>query len=121
MRASTDRSFGLAFAAFCAAAALWTLRAGGIRPIFFGLAGLALLLAALTAPGLLGPFNRAWQRLGLLLGRITTPIVMGLVFLLVVTPIALIRRAQGHDPLRLKGRPAWIDRPGEPPDLTRQF
>jgi Saxitoxin biosynthesis operon protein SxtJ len=122
MKQSSDRSFGLTFAAFCAAAALWTLRADWLRPILFALAGTAFLLTALLAPRLLGPLNRAWHLLGLALGKVTTPIVMGLVFLLVVTPIALLRRARGHDPLRLKPAASyWIDRPGDKPDLTQQF
>jgi Saxitoxin biosynthesis operon protein SxtJ len=126
MRRSSDRSFGLTFALICAAAALWTLQDGWIRPLALVLAGTALALAALAAPRLLRWPNRAWHELGVLLGRITTPVVMGLVFLLVVTPIALIRRAGGHDPLRRRPAPPggsyWLDRPRDTTrDLTRQF
>jgi len=63
----------------------------------------ALILAmALIWPGLLAPFNRAWMKFGLLLHKITNPIIMGLIFFLAVTPTALIMRAMGKDPLRRK-------------------
>jgi O-antigen/teichoic acid export membrane protein len=54
---------------------------------------------ALVAPASLRPVYRGWMRFGLLLSKVTTPIIMGLVFFLVVTPMGLIRRATGNDSL----------------------
>lgn len=53
----------------------------------------------LVAPMSLRPVYRAWMRFGLLLSRITTPIIMGIVFYLIITPMALFWRLRGHDPL----------------------
>ncbi len=86
------------------------------------------LAAALFAPALLGPLNRGWRRLGLLLSKVTTPIVMGLLFFAVLTPVGAIMRATGKDPLRLRfdrGLPSyWLAR-ASPADrqtsMTRQF
>lgn len=91
-------------------------------------AAILIALLWLLVPGWLVPLNRAWFRFGLLLGRIVTPLVMGVVFFGVVTPIGLIRRALGNDSLRLDAdRNAdsyWIrrDPPGpEPEHIRRQF
>jgi O-antigen/teichoic acid export membrane protein len=56
-----------------------------------------LALAALLFPAGLRPVYRAWMRFGLLMSRITTPLILGLAFFLVVTPIALIRHLFGKD------------------------
>ena len=70
--------------------------------------------------------NRAWFRLGLLLSRIVSPVVVGAMFLLIVTPVALVMRAAGRDALRLRSRAGsyWIKRtpPGLPPEsFKHQF
>ena len=90
--------------------------------------GVAFVAVALVRPALLAPLNRAWFRLGLLLGRIVAPVVMAVIFFLVVTPIGLIRRALGkHSLPRGFDRTAdsyWQRRepPGPDPDqLPRQF
>jgi len=86
-------------------------------------AGFALV--ALLAPRLLRPLNQAWFRFGMLLHRVVSPLVMGLLFFVTVTPIGLLMRLTGKDPLRLRFDPAadsyWIDRepPGPPPDSMR--
>lgn len=55
---------------------------------------------ALVAPASLRSVYRAWMRLGLLLSKITSPIIMGVIFFVLVTPIALIRRMRGKDTMR---------------------
>lgn len=102
------------------------------RPSAHALVGLAIgaafALLAIFADGVLALPNRLWHRLGLLLGRIVAPIVMGIVFFAVVTPIALVRRALGQRSLATAFEPAaesyWVERdpPGpEPGQLPRQF
>jgi hypothetical protein len=54
---------------------------------------------ALVAPLALKPVYRLWMRLGLLLNRITTPLILGIVFYLVISPIGLLRRLKRHDPM----------------------
>ena len=77
--------------------------------------GLAVLVAAVTlvAPKLLAPFNRAWFALGQLMGRVVSPLVLGAIFFLILTPVALVTRLFGRDELRLKRKSVdsyWIDR-----------
>ena len=62
------------------------------------LAGI-LVAWALVAPGSLGPVYRVWMRFGLLIGSVTTPLILGIVFFLLIMPMGLVMRAFGHDPL----------------------
>ena len=88
----------------------------------------AFLIVAFVYPRVLWPLNWVWTRFGILLGRIVAPIVMGIIFFLVVTPIALIRRLMGKDSLNLEFDPEadsyWVVRkpPGpDPKSMPRQF
>ena len=56
-----------------------------------------LVVWAIAAPLSMRPFYRYWMRFGLLLNRITTPIVLGFVYFIVITPTALIMRLGGRD------------------------
>ena len=62
----------------------------------------AFLIVAIVFPTILKPLNFLWMKLGLLLSRITNPIVTGVMFYLFFTPSSLILRCLGKDPLRLK-------------------
>ncbi len=65
----------------------------------FGSLGGVLVLAALTLPRHLGPVERAWMGLAHAISKVTTPIVMGVIYLLVLTPVGLLRRTLGKDPM----------------------
>jgi hypothetical protein len=83
---------------------------------------------ALTNPTLLASLNRLWIKLGVLLGKLVSPIALGVLFYGVLVPIGVVMRLTGKDPLRLKrdtgAASYWISRtpPGPPPDsMTNQF
>jgi hypothetical protein len=125
----SDRSFGLTFVVVFAIIAAWQAWAGrpAIAYTFSGL-GTAILVVVLTRPGLLHGLNRAWMRFGALLHKVVNPIVLGGIYFLVFTPVALIMRLAGRDALRRKldtqAKSYWINRepPGPPPDsLPNQF
>jgi hypothetical protein len=128
VRGSSDRAFGLVFAIFFVLVGLTPLRKHHpVRPWALAVSVLFLAIATLR-PGWFHPLNQAWIKLGLLLGRIVNPIVMGLLFYLVVAPMALIFRLFGKDPLRLSLSAAvpsyWIERrpPGPLPEtMSNQF
>jgi hypothetical protein len=125
-KASSERGFGLTFAAVFAIVAAWPLL-GGAAPRFWALGvAAAFLTTAFLAPRRLAPLNRLWTRLGLLLSRIMNPLVLGLLFYGVVTPAGLVMRALGKDPLRRRFEPGaasyWIERrPPGPSPMARQF
>lgn len=125
VKGSSNRSFGIVFAVVFVIVGLWPLAAGaGVRLWAVGIAGVFLALA-LGRPSLLAPLNRVWARLGLHLGKITNPLVTGLMFYLVVTPLGIVLRVLGKDPLRLRLEPGaksyWIERrpPGPAGDTMR--
>ena len=127
-KGSSDRVFGLTFAAAFAVLALGPIvRHRPVRSWALAVAA-AFLVVALLRAQLLGPGNRLWLRLGLLLQRLVTPAVMALLFYGTVTPMALVLRLLGKDLLRLRidrmARTYWIERtpPGPAPDtMRRQF
>ena len=125
---STDRSFGLVFSVVFVVVALWPLLDGRPPRYWALLIACIFLFLAGFAPQILRPLNILWGRLGALLHRIVTPLVMSAVFFLVVTPTACIMRAFGKDPLRLRldknAKSYWIERQPagpEPQTMTRQF
>jgi hypothetical protein len=91
--------------------------------LVFGVVAGAFALGGLLLPGKLGPVYRAWMGFALVLSKVTTPIFMGVVYFLVITPIAALRRTLGGNPLRAHaGETGWVDREQSPRgDLTRQF
>lgn len=79
------------------------------------------VIAGLLAPGRLGPVRRAWMKLGEAIGYVTTPIVMAILYYVIVTPIAIVRRlARQRRPATESG---WHQRPPLPPRerMERQF
>lgn len=114
---SSDRMFGLLFAAIFEGLALWPLLHGEkIR--FWALAvGGVFMVLALARPRALSRMNREWMRFGQLLNRIVSPVAIGVVYYLTLVPMGIAMRAFGKKPLRLGFDPAaasyWI--PREPP------
>ncbi len=116
----SDRNFGFVFAAALTIIAfLPLLHRGSPRWWAFGVA-VAFAAVALIRPQALHLLNRAWLSFGNLLHRVMSPIVMGAIFFLCITPIAWIMRRRGSDLLSLKRRPDltsyWIERPAAPFD-----
>jgi predicted membrane metal-binding protein len=128
VQGSSDRSFGFVMAGFFALVALFPLLHGPLSSIrWWALVVAAAFLAlALLWPAPLRPLNRAWLKLGLLLSKIVSPIVMMVLFYATVTPIGVLMRWAGKDPLRLRRDPAatsyWIPRepPGPAPNSMKQ-
>ena len=82
---------------------------------------IAFIFAVLTvtAPSSLTVLNKLWSKLGTLIGRFLNPIVLGFIFFVIITPIALITRLLGRDVLRIKKRTVssyWVDRIPTGPD-----
>ena len=99
-----------------------------VLTLLFGIASLVFLVFALLIPQALAPLNWVWTKFGLLLHKLVSPVVLGVLFFLVFTPIGIIIRLFGSDPLRLRfdsqAPSYWIMRspPGPAPDsLKNQF
>lgn len=116
------RKFGLTVgAAFLAIAGiLWWRGHEGAVP-YVGGVGAALVVAGLAVPTLLGPVFKAWMGLALVLSKVTTPIFMGIVYFVVLTPISIVMRLFGHRPMvhPVGSRGYWFDRGSDTPDAAR--
>jgi Saxitoxin biosynthesis operon protein SxtJ len=121
------RDFGLIVGGIFAVIGLWPLLWRQDSPRLWALALAAvLILPALVAPRVLAPAHRAWMALAEVLAWVNTRILLGLVFYGVVTPIGLVMRLLGHDPMRRKldsagesYRVRCVPRP--PAHMMRQF
>jgi hypothetical protein len=121
---SSDRSFGVVFAVVFGLMGCWPLL-HRLAPRWwaFGVAA-AFALATLVRPSVLRPLNRAWLLLARLLHRVTSPLVMGVIFFLCVTPTGWIMRWLRKDVLALARRSDlasyWIEcEPTPPPESMR--
>jgi hypothetical protein len=122
----SDRSFGWLFVAVSTAVAAYLFYQGWrSAPIAAAVAGI-LLAVTLLAPRWLRPLKRAWLTLGLFLGKIVSPIVLGVLFFGLFTPLGLMMRLFGRDALRLRRQPLglshWVRRepPGPTPESLRE-
>ena len=124
---SSNRSFGLTFAAAFAvlgAISLWRGRGHGAWELALAV---GFLTVAAFAPGTLAPLNRAWAWVGRALNRVVSPLLILVLFYGVVTPVGLAMRAVGTDPLRRRRDPHsssyWIDcrEESKTSDMRRQF
>lgn len=111
----SERKFGLFFAFVFTAICLYTgYKYGiGIVCIIAAILAAAFLFFALLKPDALRPLNKSWTYIGLLLGLIISPIVLGLIYFMIFTPVAAVLRLKGRDELRLKNNGSsshWIVR-----------
>lgn len=110
----SDSSFGLTAAAVFGVAGVWPLLHRQPVQIWALVLAGACLCVACAKPGLLRPANRMWMQLGLAINRLATPILTGIFFFGVVTPLACFFRLARRDTLRLRPDPEastyWIKR-----------
>jgi hypothetical protein len=119
----SERSFGLVVGSVLLLIGAPGLLQWTVLGRVLGGLGLTLIVLGLVAPRLLRRANELWYRLGLLLGRVVSPVVMLLVFTVVVIPTSVVMRLTGKDPHRRRGRRAetfWVVRTG-PTSFRDQF
>jgi hypothetical protein len=128
VKLGSDRNFGIVFAVFCAIVAGIQLGFSHHFSWPWVAASCAFITAALLKPGLLHPLNVLWFKFGMLLHHIITPVVLGLMFFVVFTPIGLWMRIVRKRPLNLRFDPDaktyWVERkpPGPPSEsFKNQF
>jgi Saxitoxin biosynthesis operon protein SxtJ len=94
------RKFGLTVgAAFLVISGISWWRGHHTAAPVFATIGALLVLGGLVAPTALGPVNKAWMGLALVLSKVTTPVFMGVVYFIILTPIGALRRAFGRNSL----------------------
>jgi len=121
----SNKSFGLLFFVVFLLIGLYPIYKGNNPNIYFLLISLPFLVLGLLNSKILTPLNKAWIKLGEVLGMIIAPIIMALVYFVVLTPISLIVRILGKDLLKIKFNKKlasyWIDRKKNLGSMKKQF
>ena len=124
IKAGSNRSFGIVFFVFFLIVATYPLYFGNSLRVWSIVISLIFLILGLLNSRILTPLNLVWFKFGMLLGRVISPVVMGLVFFLVVTPTGIIMRLFKKDLLNLKKKTSssyWIIRDKTKTDMKDQF
>ena len=125
IKISSNRSFGLLFFVVFLIVSLWPLTHEGSIRIWSVIISAVFLILGLINSKLLTPLNLLWFKFGMILGAIISPIVMGIVFFIVVTPTGVILRIMGKDLLNKKydkkKETYWIKRNTPIGTMKRQF
>ena len=124
VKIGSNRSFGIVFFIVFLLISIYPLINSESIRIWSLIISLIFLLLGLINSKLLSPLNKIWFKFGLLLGKIISPIVMGIIFFFVVTPIALLMRLIKKDLLNLNfnnNNTYWIEKSGPKSKMKNQF
>jgi hypothetical protein len=124
LTAAEGRKFAFTVgAAFLVLAAVMVWRHHPVLMYVFGALGVGLFLAGLLVPQHLGPVNRAWMGLAHAISKVTTPVFMGVVYFVVLTPIGILMRLFGRNPIRhqLVKQSYWAPRSDQRGGMKNQF
>ena len=124
IKISSNRSFGIVFFVVFLLISIYPLINDKEIRVWSLIISLFFLILGLINSNILTPLNKIWFRFGILLGSFVSPIVMGLVFFLVVTPISLLMKLFGKDVLNLKrnnSKSYWIEKSGPKSRMEDQF
>ena len=124
IKISSNRSFGIVFFIVFLLIALYPLSYSGEIRVWSVSISLIFLVLGLLNSKILTPLNKLWFKFGIFLSKIISPLIMGIIFFLVVTPIGLIMRIFGKDVLNLKynkNKSYWIEKNGPKSKMKNQF
>ena len=124
IKISANRSFGIVFFIVFLLIALYPLLKDNHLRIWSLVISFIFLILGLINSKILTPLNRLWFKFGLLLGKFISPLIMGIIFFIVVTPIGVIMRLLKKDLLNLnynKKETYWIDKSGPKSKMKNQF
>jgi hypothetical protein len=125
IKISSNRSFGIVFFVVFLFIALYPITYSEDIRIWSLIISFIFIILGLLNSKILTPLNKLWFKFGVILGKIISPIIMGIIFFLVVTPIGLIMKVLGKDLLRLKynkkDNTYWIEKNGPKSKMKNQF
>jgi hypothetical protein len=120
----SNRNFGVVFFIFFMIISLFPLFKDGNVRVWALVIAITFLTLGLLNSSVLSPLNKIWFKFGILLGSFISPIIMGLVFFIVVTPTSFIMKAFGKDLLKLKKnnkKSYWIEKSSIKSKMKNQF
>ena len=124
VKIGSNRSFGIVFFIVFLLISIYPLINNENIRIWSLVVSLIFLVLSIINSNFLLPLNKLWFKFGIFLGKIISPIIMGIIFFLVVTPIGLIMRLLGKDVLNLKlsdYKSYWIEKTGPKSKMKNQF
>ncbi len=124
IKVSSNRSFGIVFFIFFLIIAIYPLIGKGEVRLWSLIISLIFLVLGLSKSKILSPLNKLWFKFGIILGKIVSPLVMGIIFFLVVTPVGIFMRLLRKDLLNLKFNKRnsyWIEKTGPKSKMKNQF
>ena len=124
IKISSNRSFGIVFFVVFLFISLYPLLNDRAIQIWSLIVSLIFLTLGLTNSKILSPFNKIWFKFGILLGKIISPLVMGIIFFFVVTPIGLFMKMLKKDLLSLNfnnDKSYWIEKKEPKSNMKNQF
>tara|TARA_B110000027_G_C16072441_1_gene279723 strand:+ start:426 stop:824 length:399 start_codon:yes stop_codon:yes gene_type:complete len=124
IKINSNRSFGIVFFIVFLFITLYPLTYSEEIRVWSAIISLIFLVLGLFNSKILTPLNKLWFKFGIFLGKIISPIIMGIIFFLVVTPIGLLMRLLGKDLINLKynnNKSYWIEKKGPKSEMKNQF
>ena len=124
IKRSSNKSFGIVFFIVFLLIGIWPILNNESYRFWVLVISLVFLILGLTNSKLLTPFNILWFKLGIFLGKIVSPVVMGIIFFFVVTPTAILMRLFKKDLLNLKyndSKSYWIKKDEIKSKMKNQF
>jgi hypothetical protein len=123
VKSKDNITFGILFFILFLIFGLYPFKSDEAIRVWSVVLSLVLLIITIIKPNLFTFLNKFWIKLGILLGKIISPIVMGLVFFFVVTPIGILLRILKKDVMGLKRRESsyWINREDKVQTMKKQF
>ena len=124
IKISSNKSFGVVFFVVFLLIALYPIIYNGEIRLRFAFISLIFLVLGLLNSKLLSPLNKLWFRLGIFLGKIISPLIMGIIFFIVVTPTSFLMKILNKDLLNLKfnnDSSYWIKKTGPKSKMKNQF
>jgi len=125
IKMSSNRSFALVFFFVFLIVGLWPFMSEELPRIWLLIISIIFLVLGIINSKLLTPLNKIWFKIGIFLGNLVAPIIMGIIFFIVVTPIGLFMKLIGKDLLQKKydkkKKSYWIKRDGSFNTMKRQF
>ncbi len=124
VKLGSNKSFGIVFFIVFLIIAIYPILSDGNLRLWSLVISLVFLILGLINSRFLTPLNKLWFKFGIILGKIISPIIMGIIFFLVVTPIGLLMRLLKKDVLNLKfndNKTYWIEKNGPRSKMKNQF
>ena len=124
IKISSNRSFGIVFFTVFLIISLYPLINHGDVRIWSLVISLIFLILGFINSRALTPLNKLWFKFGILLGKVLSPLIMGIIFFLVVTPIGFFMRLLGKDVLNLRfnsNKTYWIEKNDTKSKMKNQF